>query len=234
MINATNYIDIQGWMVTELGLRGKDLMTYAIVYGFSQDGRGWFCAGRRYIAEWLGCNAKTAGAILTRMTKSGLLKCEDAVTKNGKVHRYQAVELGAKNALTKGENEPTRGEKRPRGRAKNAHITTKEDYKEELNNIFTKPTVEEIDEYARSRNAPSSFDAQYFFDYYESTGWMRGKSKMNDWKSTVRTWIKNEESIRELHVRSCDNTKPRFLTRPSNADLSSLASVIEIGDDYTW
>ena len=63
MIDERNFVKIGGWMVSELGLRGNELITYAVIYGFSQDGKGWFCGGRSYIADWLGCNEKTAGNV---------------------------------------------------------------------------------------------------------------------------------------------------------------------------
>jgi len=53
-------------------------------------------------------------------------------------------------------------------------------------NIFKKPTIEEIKEYCSSRN--NNVDAEMFYDFYESKGWMIGKNKMKDWKSAVRTW----------------------------------------------
>lgn len=52
--------------------------------------------------------------------------------------------------------------------------------------IFKVPTVEEIQEYCRSRN--NTVDAQHFYDFYESKGWMVGKNKMKDWKASVRYW----------------------------------------------
>jgi hypothetical protein len=41
-INRESFITIQGWMVTDLELTGKDLMVYAIIYGFSQNESGKF------------------------------------------------------------------------------------------------------------------------------------------------------------------------------------------------
>ena len=35
-MNADNYINIQGWMRTDLDLKGNELLVYAIIYGFSQ------------------------------------------------------------------------------------------------------------------------------------------------------------------------------------------------------
>ena len=56
---------------------------------------------------------------------------------------------------------------------------------------FKKPTIEEIKKYCVERN--NSINAQSFYDYYESIGWKRGKTKMKDWKAAVRTWEQNEK-----------------------------------------
>ena len=53
---------------------------------------------------------------------------------------------------------------------------------------FQKPTVEEVDAYCRQRQ--NHVDATRFCNFYESKGWMVGKSKMVDWKAAVRTWEK--------------------------------------------
>ena len=37
-------------------------------------------------------------------------------------------------------------------------------------------------------------DSQRFIDFYESKGWIVGKSKMKDWKAAIRTWEKNNNS----------------------------------------
>lgn len=51
---------------------------------------------------------------------------------------------------------------------------------------FIKPTVEEIRAYCTERQ--NHLDAQSFFDFYESKGWMIGKDKMKDWRACIRTW----------------------------------------------
>ena len=55
--------------------------------------------------------------------------------------------------------------------------------------IFCKPTVDEIKSYCLERK--NGVDAQHFYDFYESKGWMVGKNKMKDWKACVRTWERN-------------------------------------------
>lgn len=54
------------------------------------------------------------------------------------------------------------------------------------NKRFVKPTIKQIDEYIKEKDM--HFEAERFFDYYESKGWMVGKSPMKDWKAACRTW----------------------------------------------
>ena len=37
-------------------------------------------------------------------------------------------------------------------------------------------------------------DAHNFVDFYESKGWLVGKTKMKDWQAAVRTWNRNEKT----------------------------------------
>lgn len=69
----------------------------------------------------------------------------------------------------------------------NENVNDKEKTKRE---VFSKPTVEDIDSYCHERN--NHVDPQKFYDFYESKGWMVGKNKMKDWKAAVRTWEKRE------------------------------------------
>lgn len=54
---------------------------------------------------------------------------------------------------------------------------------------FVKPTVEEIKAYCQERN--NTVNPDDFFNFYESKGWLVGKSPMKDWKAAVRTWERN-------------------------------------------
>ncbi len=57
---------------------------------------------------------------------------------------------------------------------------------------FAKPTVQEVKEYAASIN--ETIDANKFWDYHESKGWLVGKTPMKDWQAAVRTWIRNQKT----------------------------------------
>jgi hypothetical protein len=52
---------------------------------------------------------------------------------------------------------------------------------------FTKPTIEDLKAYCEEKGL-GNVDVEYFYDYYESNGWQVGKSKMKDYKATLRNW----------------------------------------------
>lgn len=62
---------------------------------------------------------------------------------------------------------------------------------------FVKPTIEEINDYGqgylKEKGYLCQFNAERFFDFYESNGWKVGKNPMKDWKATVRNWIGNND-----------------------------------------
>jgi len=62
MVKENSYINIQAFMVNDLHLKGNELLIYAIIWGFSQDGVSEFTGGLQYLADW------------TNSTQQGVLK----------------------------------------------------------------------------------------------------------------------------------------------------------------
>ena len=56
---------------------------------------------------------------------------------------------------------------------------------------FCKPTIDEIKAYCNEKGI-TNVDAQAFFDFYESKGWMVGKNKMKNWRAAVNNWSRHE------------------------------------------
>ena len=52
------------------------------------------------------------------------------------------------------------------------------------------PTVEMVEDYINEHGY--DVNAHAFMDFYDSKGWMVGKTKMKDWQAAVRTWAHNE------------------------------------------
>lgn len=63
---------------------------------------------------------------------------------------------------------------------------------------FTKPTVEEVRRYCMERR--NTVDAQSFVDFYDSKGWLVGKTPMKDWKAAVRTWERSRTTPQTARI----------------------------------
>ena len=87
-----NYYVVQGWMINRLGLRGNELMAYALIYGFSQDGQTWFTGSAKYLASWLGVDRRNALAVLQRLVSKGLLIKNERVINGVKFCDYMACD----------------------------------------------------------------------------------------------------------------------------------------------
>lgn len=54
------------------------------------------------------------------------------------------------------------------------------------------PTLEEVTTYCLERK--NGIDPQRFIDFYDSRGWMYGKTKIKDWRAAVRLWESGNNS----------------------------------------
>jgi len=87
----------------------------------------------------------------------------------------------------------------------------------ENNKRFSPPTVEEVQAYIDEKGY--NVNAEMFIDFYQSKGWVVGKSPMKDWKAAVRTWDgkrKEEQKSKKKKNDLSDNMKHTY-------DLKELA-----------
>lgn len=89
-MKTNNYFSVQGWMVNGLGLSGNELMAYAMVYGFSQDGESEFRGTSRYISEWLSVTKVTTIKIMKTLLDKELIIRRDSVI-DGNVNPFYTV-----------------------------------------------------------------------------------------------------------------------------------------------
>lgn len=72
-VNNNNYFSIHGWMVNELNLQGNELMTYAIVYGFSQTEGTKFTGSINYLCDFTNSSRTTIIKCLKTLTEKKLI-----------------------------------------------------------------------------------------------------------------------------------------------------------------
>jgi predicted transcriptional regulator len=88
MIRADNFFVTQGFMRSELNLKGNELMIYAIIYGFSQDGNQRFTGSSQYLADWTGATRRSVLNTLQSLVDKGLLQREEKFVNNVKFVEY--------------------------------------------------------------------------------------------------------------------------------------------------
>ena len=72
-IKNDNYIQILGWMINELNLKGNELLVYALIHGFCQDGKSVFKGSLNYIMSWLNISKPTCIATIQSLIDKGLI-----------------------------------------------------------------------------------------------------------------------------------------------------------------
>lgn len=74
MVKDNSYVVIQSFMVNELNLKGNELLVYAVIYGYSQDGKQWFRGTRKHLSEWCGATKATVSNCLKSLVEKGLIE----------------------------------------------------------------------------------------------------------------------------------------------------------------
>lgn len=113
-MKTESYVVLRPFMVEELGLKGSELVAYALIYGFSQDGESWFTGSARYVADWCGITRRNAINVLQKLTDKGLV--EKVRTGQGCAYRVCRNITGDETSLVKkhhrtGEKTSPSGEK---------------------------------------------------------------------------------------------------------------------------
>lgn len=107
--------------------------------------------------------------------------------------------------------------------------------KEIKRNIFKNPNIDECIEYFKKMKYPDyKNQAEKFFYFYESKGWMVGKNKMKKWKMAAGNWNKNNSSnnnnsVVDLSDEKIKKERRAFLSEQRKVEKRS-ASTEEIKD----
>lgn len=88
----------------------------------------------------------------------------------------------------------------------NTNNIKEKNLKKENPSSFKKPSLEELEIYAKEIEA--NFSVNHFFDYYEANGWRVGKNSMKDWRATMRMWKHRSQS--ELNTQNTQKAKSQI------------------------
>lgn len=88
-VNPQNFYVVQGWMVSDLGLKGNELAVYAIIYGFSQAEQQYYTGSAQYLADWIQSTKKTALAALKSLVEKDYIEKQERIENGVKFCDYR-------------------------------------------------------------------------------------------------------------------------------------------------
>lgn len=177
------YITIQQEMRDDLGLKGNELIVFAFINGYSQEGQGCYYGSLANLQRVCGiASRQTAIDVLKALIEKGLI----SKTEKGKRVFYSVCpKIGH---VQKMDNEcPKIGHN---NKIENKYINT---LSIKGSTKFQKPSLEDVRAYCISRG--NRVDPEQFCNFYDSNGWKVGKNPMKDWRAAVRTWEKREKEV---------------------------------------
>jgi uncharacterized protein YdaU (DUF1376 family) len=188
-------VDTLDWSIEEMGIYTR-LLFYQWTNGSLPD-------DEKRLARIAGCGTNkfiaNSKKVLSKFVKSseGFLQNERMELTRQQQSQFieSQREKGKKRAAKRWEGHIATAIPRlqPEDKPKNgSSSSTSSSIKNNKKNIIgIPPKTEDVRGYCSERN--NGINAEQFFDYYESRGWMIGKNKMKDWKAAIRTWERNNK-----------------------------------------
>ena len=181
------FITIQQEMRDHLGLKGNELIVFAFINGYSQEGQGCYYGGLANLQRVCGiASRQTAIDILKSLMAKGYIVKTEQLFNGVKMISYSVSPIIGQDV-----------QKMDKGCPENGHNNIGDININSLSlkgsSRFQKPTIEEIRQYCLEKGY--NVDAEQFFNFYESKGWVVGKSPMKNWRASVSTWNKREKEV---------------------------------------
>ena len=209
--NKGIWIPFEIWELADLSPMQRILL--AKIYALSQkDGVCW--AGDNYLAESLVCTPQYIRKMRKDLCETQYISCEGYGNKRKMTVLLKATTV-ASNDWNKQPQlqelqqtlqvEATNVAKVATTVAQTIESTIDNTKKQVKSRRFKPPSLEEC--MTNFEDAGSTTDeGEKFFNFYESKGWMVGRSKMKNWKAAARNWIKRNND--EQRHKNSTKTSP--------------------------
>ena len=198
MIKQKSHIVIDAYML-QLGLKGNELLIYALIAGFCQDGVSECWTSQETMAEWCGgISTRAVRDILQNLITKKLITKKECLNKNVK-YSYKVVEIVPELSSNEQEVFSTQQELSSGGDRNFLPVVQElSSGNNKIDNIYDN----KIDNKTKKENIilTNNINPEQFYDYYEANGWKINRNPMKDWKATVRNWERNE-----FNRKSTDN-----------------------------
>jgi DNA-binding MarR family transcriptional regulator/predicted RNA-binding Zn-ribbon protein involved in translation (DUF1610 family) len=217
IVKDENFITVQGWMVNRLGLSGNELLVFALIYGFTQDGETIFTGSATYIGKWCGISRQSVSKITQKLIEKGIIEKQSI---RGIGDKYRAVIMftptckeslhGMERKFTPtckeslhnnilNNNKDINNNNEEAGVQMYENCTSEIEIDKELDKKpikpkkeVTYPDIKEVEEYILSKQL--AVDPYIFIDYYQKRDWSdRDGKKVKNWKNKALNWDTNEK-----------------------------------------
>lgn len=184
-----------GWFMVitdemiDWGLSGSELLVFALINGYSQKGLGCYFGSHDNTAKVCGISRATAIRTLQSLTEQGFIRKGKAIVNDELKTTYVATRVSICNQQYQNDT-PDGLKMTPYNKEDNINI------KRESKSRFVKPTISEVAAFCSERG--NDIDAEEFCAFYESKGWLVGKTPMKSWKSAIITWEKSRKKERKF------------------------------------
>ena len=181
------YTNIPDWMLS-LDLDVYETIILAVIFGFSQDGESTFAGSLKYLCQKAKCSRRKVTMALPNLVEKGLIIKIDKEVRGVHLCEYRVSPM----CMGSASDAPGGSACHAPNNIENINIDNNSLYKRGSSR-FQKPTIEEIRQYCLEKSL--DVDAEHFYNFYESKGWVVGKSPMKNWRAAVCTWSRREKEI---------------------------------------
>lgn len=179
------YVVIQAFMLNDLHLKGNELIVYAVIYGYTQDGEHWYYGTRGHLAEWCGATRGTVSNCLKSLLDKGYIRKREVERLGVIESHYQAVRE-ILNPLPKINTPPIKNCDTPLSKISsinNKELNTKE---------IVVPTRADVERFMEDNGADAGY-AELFYAHYDSQGWRKCNGlPLVNWKASAWAWLKKD------------------------------------------
>lgn len=218
MLKNENYIQISGWMINILKLSGNELMTFALIYGFSQDEESEFTGSINYVKAWLNCSRPTAMKALSGLVEKKLVIKKSDIKNKVIFNKYSInlrvvknLYMGSKESLFEGSKESLPNNTNNNNTNYNNGDEQKNsslfpEFDKDKKSLFKNSTVGNYITFSQQFKELKNVDLKYYFasimDWNEIK---QVKRTAKGWIATARNFMKNDNTKGKLKILNKDN-----------------------------
>ena len=172
-IKRENFVTLLGWMLTDLKLKGNELIVFACIYGFSQAENQAFSGSLQYLCDW------------TNSTKQGVMKCLKSLCAKGYITKSEKHINGVKFCEYRATKLYSMQQSLIGGMQQSLPNNIELDNIETTTTTKGEPLLCEVYAYFKEALVMDAVgEARRFHAYNSSKGW-----NTKDWKATADLWI---------------------------------------------